>query len=349
MNNRVERVRTNISEPQMAQAIILAWRDLFKTTPTKDQVSMVLAQNNLETGHRKNMWNYNVGNITHTNNDGFDYWQGLDWLYDYFTGSSGITQKQKKNITLKYRAYPDLETGVKDYLKFLNSKHYAGAFQHILHPDPVAFSKALKNAGYYTADEASYTAGVKNLFNQANKSNSYELAMSGKIPTVNKNRVPFNRPPAQSSGFLANLDGILNRFVEMLSAADETSLKRLYKKALPSHDILIKISAPDYTSAVEFSRILCSALDEDLLSTSYIYTDGTEIEVECCIQGPAKECFAAVQQMTEAVAETFKDATIKIGGIIIKTECSMNKKSSYQPISLRTAGTNYRKFLLKFF
>src|SRR5271166_5657081 len=113
----------------MAQAIIAAWTVMFRTAPSKEQVSMILAQNNLETGHRKSMWNYNVGNITHTKGDGFDYWQGLDWLYDYFKDSSGITQKQKKTVTLKYRAYPDLKTGVKDYLKFLRSKHYADAWQ----------------------------------------------------------------------------------------------------------------------------------------------------------------------------------------------------------------------------
>lgn len=156
------------------------------------------------------------------------------------------------------------------------------------------------------------------------------------------------RPSAPPSE-VASLDQILENFVHMLAAAaSDPTMKRLYKKALPNHDILIKIAAPDYTSAVEFSRVLCSALDEDLLSTSYTYTDGQEVEVECSIPGPATECFAAVEQMTQAVAETFQDATAKIGGISIKAECVINKKSSYQPISLRTAGANYRKFLLKF-
>lgn len=175
------------------------------------------------------------------------------------------------------------------------------------------------------------------------------VASNGAVSTTNN---PMNAPTPQEQKQdteVANLDNLLDNYVQMLAAASpEMSLKKLYKKALPKHDILIKIVAPDYTSAVEFSRVLCSALDEDLLSTSYPYTDGREVEVECAINGPEKECFAAVQQMAAAVAETFKDATIKIGGIIVKTNCNMNKKSSYQPISHRTAGTNYRKFLLKF-
>ncbi len=146
----------------------------------------------------------------------------------------------------------------------------------------------------------------------------------------------------------SSMEGILNKYVQMLSATAGVSIKRLYKKALQNNDILIQIKSSDYTSAIEFSRILCSALDEDLLSTSYTHTDGRDVEVECSIPGPEKECFAAVQQMSETVAEVFKDATSKIGGITVNISCLMNKKSSYHPISLKNAGTNYRTFLLKF-
>lgn len=341
MDKQVERVQTNVSEPQMALAIIEAWKSMFGSPPSKEQVSMVLAQNSLETGARKSMWNYNVGNITHVKGDGFDYQTSPDWHYE--TDANG--ERKKVTHQAQFRAYPDLNSGVRDYLHFLSSsKRYADAWQHMVHPDPEAYSKALKAAGYYGADESVYTAGVKRLFNSANKSDSYELAMSGKVQPV-----PGSPPPSSTSSEVASLDQILNKFLGMLSsAASDQTMKRLYKKALPNQDILIKITAPDYTSAVEFSRVLCSALDEDLLSTSYVHTDGQEVEVECSIPGPEQQCFAAVQQMTQAIAETFKDATAKIGGISIKAECIINKKSSYQPISLRTAGANYRKFLLKF-
>ena len=339
MENRVERVRTNVSEPEMAQAIIEAWRDMFGATPTKAQVSIILAQNNLETGHRKNMWNYNVGNITHRTGDGFDYWTGLDWLYDYFTDTSGFTQKQKKTITLKYRAYPDLKSGVEDYLKFLKSKHYADAWQHIVNPDPVAYSKALKAAGYYTADESSYTSGMKNLFNQANKSNSYELAQQGRTQIPSNTQLPIN----------TNVENILDKYIQLLSAATTStySLKKLYKLALPNNDILIQLQG-DYTDAIEFARILSTALDEDLLSTSHIHTDGSSVEIECSIPGPSQLCFDAVEQMAKAISSAFKTATKKIGGISINTNCIMNKKSYYQLISLKKADANQRKFLLKF-
>ena len=154
---------------------------------------------------------------------------------------------------------------------------------------------------------------------------------------------------AKKPSTLGPLEDILEKYIGMLAvAAPDFSLKRLYKESLQNNDILIQVTAPDYTSAIEFSRVLCAALDEDLLSTSYPHTDGHSVEIECSIPGPTKECFEAVTQMVDAMTETFKDATTKIGGITVTTHKIINKKSSYQPISHKTADTNYRKFLLKF-
>lgn len=155
------------------------------------------------------------------------------------------------------------------------------------------------------------------------------------------------QPHHTSSNFM----DILDQFVHSLSAtaSSEQPSKKLYKKMLPNHDILIQISAPDYTSAIEFSRILCAALDEEVQANAYPHTDGSQtVEVECSIPGPALGCLQAVEQLSQSLTEAFKDATKKVGGLTVKTHCIMNKKSSYQQISLRTAETNYRKFLLKF-
>jgi hypothetical protein len=181
------------------------------------------------------------------------------------------------------------------------------------------------------------------------KSSIYQHAVADMAK--NTGYQPGKAPPSMVAQKqpLAPLEEILQKYMGMAAAASpDLSLKRLYKKALASNDILIQISAPDHTSAIEFSRILCAALDEDLLSSSYPHTDGHLVEIECSISGPPKECFEAVTQMTWAVTDTFEDATTKIGGIKIKTHQIMNKKSSYQPISPKTADTNYRKFLLKF-
>lgn len=319
MGKKVEKVRTYVSESQMASAIIEAWTEMFGSVPTKQQVSMMLAQNALETGNRKSMWNYNVGNITTSGHDHFDY---IDDLVP----------------NIKFRSYPNLKEGTKDYIKLLSSKHYSQAWQHILHPNPVNFSKALKAAGYYgDGSEKAYTKALVGLYNQISKSNSYEMAQKDHSTTKKTN-----------VSSIGNLGAILDKYLNIIAASPNMSLKKLYKKSLPNHDVLIQVAAADFTSAVEFSRVLCSALEEDLLATAYTHTDGNLVEIECSIPGPDKECFEAVKQMTEVLAETFYDATSKIGGIKVNTNCIMNKKSSYNPITYKVADTNHRKFLLKF-
>jgi len=344
MGKQVPKTNTPVSDAQMAQAIISVWHRLFGTTPSKEQVYMIMAQNALETGgNRQSMHNYNVGNITTGNND-HDYFLGGDWMY------ADKAETKKKKIVQHFRAYNSLEEGVEDYLKFLSrSKRYAESWKHIMNPDLRSYSKSLHDAGYYGAKEEDYTKGLLSQFNRFNKGTSYNVALSGQSQEGSPTMLAKQKQMPQQSGTPQSLDNILEQFLSKLqTAASNYSLKKLYKAALPNNNILIQISAPDHTSAVEFSRVLCTALDEDLLSTSYPHTDGELVEVECSIAGPAKECFEAVSQMSQAVAETFKDATKKIGAIDIKTNCIMDKKSYYQPISPRTADTNYRKFLLKF-
>lgn len=327
MGDKVTRVKTEISEIQMAQAIIESWNELFENVPNKSQVSLILAQNALETGHRKSMWNNNVGNITTDGKGQFDY-------FDDITTDEQVKPGTWKKMNLKYRAYPTLKDGMLDYLRFLSKKggRYSAAWTNIVNPDPIAFSKALKNSGYYTANEVPYTKTLNSLYNRFNKSKSYEQAKLKKEPIVTNNKIP----------------NILDHYIQMVSAAENISIKKIYKNTLPNHNILIQIKANNYNTAIEFSRVLCTALDEDLLSTSYPHTDGNLVEIECNIAGPDEACFQAVQQMSEAVADVFKEATIKLGGLTVKTNCIMDEKSFFQPISYKTAENNYRKFILKF-
>jgi hypothetical protein len=339
MGKQVPKTNTPVSDAQMAQAIINVWQRLFGTVPSREQVYMVMAQNAIETGgKRESMHNYNVGNII-TGGADHDYFLGGDWMY------TDKSETQKKNITQKFRAYNTLEEGVEDYLKVLSKmKRYSEAWQHIMHPDVRAYSKALHDAGYYGAKEEVYTKGLLAQYNRFNKGDSYSAGLSG------KENPPSSMVAKQdSTSPMSGLDNFLQQFLDKMKiSATDHNLKKLYKHALQNNDILIQIEASDHTNAVEFSRILCAALDEDLLSTSYPHTDGHLVEVECSIPGPPAECFAAVKQMTEAIIETFKDATSKIGGVKVKSNVIMDKKSSYQPISPKTADTNYRKFLLKF-
>lgn len=355
VNREVEQKTTPVSEPELVATIISSAKQMFNVELTKPQVAVLIAHINLETGSSGAGWqgggvgntsmhNYNLGNIQWTSGAGYDYFIGGDRTKDAHGNWVGTHYK--------FLAFPALEDGVKYYLRNIHARGGGRVWNAILQADPAAFSQELKRTRYYEEDESKYESAMRARLKNFNKGKSYEVALSGHFPTgtpSSPRRTPANTNMLAELGGPGDLDAILDRFVSMFSAAaPKISLKRLYKEALPSHDILIQIQAPDYTSAIEFSRILCTALDEELLSTSFTHTDARQVEIECSIQGPAKECFAAARQLAQAVAETFRDATIKIGGIVIKTNCIMNKKSFYQPISLRTADTNYRKFILKF-
>lgn len=330
MGQRVNRVKTPVSESQMAQAIIKSWQDLVGTTPSKQQVAIILSQNALETATRKSMWNYNIGNIT---TDG----KGVYNYFDNLTTSEQVKPGKWVKMNLKYRAYPSLQAGVDDYLKLLKNK-YPNAWKSILNPNPVAFSKALKQKGYYTANEEPYTKSLSRLYTQFSKSDSYDKARSGNVV-----QLPGGSMLAKNK----SIDNVLDNYIKMIAATEKHN-KKLYKKYLPYNSATIVIQADDVVDGLEYATVLCAVFEEELLAKAHIHTDGTNIEVECSIPGPTEECFQAAQELSNATAEAFFNATKKIGNIKIINYLITNKKSSYQPITFKMADSQHRQFLLKF-
>lgn len=119
-------------------------------------------------------------------------------------------------------------------------------------------------------------------------------------------------------------------------------------KLLPSHPITIQVYSNNVNNSIEFSRVLCAMLDEELKSKSFTHTDGNNVEIECNIAGPAAICLTTVKELTNCAASSFKKATQKVGGVNIDTKIKLYKKSKYPPITLTAAKTNYRQFIVKF-
>ncbi len=328
MGNRVSRTQTNVSQSQMEDTIRESWNELFGYKPSNEQIAMIMAQNSLETNNRKSMWNYNIGNLT---TDG----KGQYNFFDDLTTNEQVKPKVWKKLRLKYRAYTSLKEGVLDYLKFLKGKKYSSAWEHIENPNPEKFSKALKAAGYYTANEAPYTKAISKLYNQ----------YSGQNQSLPQDKIlPQNKTLSQKrlSNDNGKLSDIINHYLHMVAS------KKEYKKYLTKNDILIKVCSIDTVNAIEFSRILCAALEEELLAKGYTHTDKNNVEIECSINGSPKKCFDAVNQLANSLGEAFNDATAKIGNVFIAIECVPNKKSSYKELNFKYAEFQYRKFLLKF-
>lgn len=209
------------------------------------------------------------------------------------------------------------------------------------------YQKALlamkESTGYHPSDKApSMVADKDDVFHRyiarlKERGDDVYEELAGKKPAVT--------PAATSTP--SSVDNILNKYLAEVAASARQN-KKLYKKFLPTNHMVIRVASTNYTDAVEFARILCGALDEELLADAFTHTDGDQVEVECSIAGPIEECSKAVNQLTAAVSEAFQSATVKIGGIVVKTNCVTNKKSCYQQMDLKSASTQYRKFLLKF-
>jgi hypothetical protein len=144
----------------------------------------------------------------------------------------------------------------------------------------------------------------------------------------------------------SNLFSMLNNFLKMILAS-ECSNKSFYK-LLPTNYSVIKISSKDYTDAVEFANVLANVLDEELMSRSFVHTDGKSIELECRIPGPSNECNSVINILTQDTVDAFKVATAKIGGIAINAQLIPGKKSYDRYIEFDEMQAQHNKFLIKF-
>lgn len=340
MGRAVKRFRTHVSDQEFMQAMKYAWIKLFGTEPTDQQLLLIKAHNSLETGGRRSMWNYNIGNIT------------TDGSVDYFDDLPTKEQIKPgvwKVMNLKYKAYPSLEAGALDYLKFISGKRYSGAWQHILNPDAQAFSKALKQSHYYTADEGAYTKALLRHYNKSLKDMNLPAVSSlptnddnkidySKIFTVMKNNPTEKQQVAQqvSQQVPSNdVNAIINKFLSSFKAAN------LY------NTYTVKIATNEISNSYEFARILSYVVEDELQGQTFVCANDSQVELSCKIPGNFKTSYNSLNLIANAVCESFAKATVKIGSITPEISITANE-SELNPINLVTAEIQRRKFLIKF-
>lgn len=353
----VKAVPSSASESQMFSAIMIAWQQVFGSKPTLNQVANTWAQIAIETGRGRYILNYNVGNINWTPGNAHNFYMTSDDRS--VNGNPAIREK----FRVPRRAYDSLVDGVADYLTLL--KNRPAVLRSLMdNGSPQDFSHALADVKYYDPyvrddyvdkkgnKQKGYTSHLSSLHEEfVNKYQGGKIAYDPSVVNIGKQHAGETSPAelATSTPAVGKVEDVLERYLQMISSASDKSNKKLFKKFLPNNDIIIQVDAKEHTNSIEFARILCTALETELLATAYSHSNGYEVEIECNIHGPSEDCYKAVEQLSKAVADVFKTATHKIGGIDVSLQFAINKKSSYQPISLKTADTNYRKFLLKFF
>lgn len=157
-----------LEEAQAAYALREAWKRVYGVCPSDNSLAVLWAKSALETGRWKHIHNYNFGNIKKKRASKYSKDDG-----HYFTMYECGEVINGKHIIFKpphyqthFRAYLTVEDGAEDYIRFVSQNSYKKAWQKVIEGDPKGYSHELKVAGYYTANEEIYTAGVVRLFDE---------------------------------------------------------------------------------------------------------------------------------------------------------------------------------------
>ena len=330
VNQQVPEKTTPVSQPELVATFISVAKQLYGITLTKPQIAVLVAHVNLETGSSGAGWvgggtgntsmhNYNIGNITWTPNSDFDYFIGGDRTRD--------AQGNWTPTHFKFRSYPTLEDGVRDYIQNIHSRGGGKAWNAVLQSDPSSFSHELKQTHYYEAEEDKYTDAMNARLNQFNKGKSYEAALAGNFTTT---------PPTNQTNI--NIDDLFAKYLAALSSNQSHYIKKESMKQLLPHDYLIKIQAEDTTNAIELARILCNAIDEELYSDAYIHSNGNSVEIQTTITGSKSLCTEALVQLSDAIATVFE----KIAPVSVVI-CP-NQQSNYHELGILEAMKHYDAF-----
>jgi len=144
MSIQVAPVRTTATPQDLAAALTNLWPTVVGGAPTREAVTTLVTQSDLETGFWHNMWNWNVGNLAGKAHD-----------YTMLHASDGNYRP--------YWAFASLADGAASYLKLMASR-YGDALAAASSGDLAGFASALKAKGYYEEPESSYLAAMQSRY-----------------------------------------------------------------------------------------------------------------------------------------------------------------------------------------
>ena len=182
--NELDAVKTPLTAQDVYAALGLAWRRYFSSEPVHQGLLVLIAQWAFENAWGKACFNWNLGNqrlsdgLFCLRNCGEDLPPAMAaklhatdpghiTVGPEHINSNGATVCSctftPPNQMCRFSAYPSAEDGAYAYFRMM-VKRFSGAWPSVLHGDPVGFVHACKVAGYFTGDEAAYSAGVRSIF-----------------------------------------------------------------------------------------------------------------------------------------------------------------------------------------
>lgn len=204
-DKEVKLVRTVIMPQGYARGVIDGFVELGYGVPEKDDVGVLYAQWMMETGGAS-CWNWNIGNAKYTPGCGFDFiclngvWEGVPPVTagNLIAAGRAISDPSPDHATAvgpgkvsvifpppqpesRFRAFPDLATGMMAHLKLLHDR-FAAAWPHILAGEANAAGHMLGTLRYFTANADVYGAGMQRFYDAFMLTSAYELAMAETEP-----------------------------------------------------------------------------------------------------------------------------------------------------------------------
>lgn len=198
-------VKTPATAEEVYNALRQVWIERIGSEPKRESLLVLCAQWAFETGRGRSMWNWNLGNQK-GRPGGSD---GRSWTFfacneilsasettrlvgaakprtDGKPGLDAVVTKTLANNQREvwfypdnpaccFRAYRGLLEGARDYFDLLR-KRFASAWPAVEAGDPAQFSRLLKQARYYTADESLYTRSLVSIFTEYGRSVAVQRA-----------------------------------------------------------------------------------------------------------------------------------------------------------------------------
>lgn len=150
-----------------ALLVTAAFRSALETvigrTPTQGHLCVLVAQSALESGRWRSMHRWNFGNIKASST--------YEGYYCQFRCNEVIDKRLQwfdpPHPQTSFRAFQQIEVGALDHVRFLSQrKAFQPAWLAAQRGDPAEFVHALKQGGYFTADEAPYLRSVASLWGE---------------------------------------------------------------------------------------------------------------------------------------------------------------------------------------
>lgn len=166
---------------------------------------------------------------------------------------------------------------------------------------------------------------------------------------MRRKMAPENSQTSGGSMIATFLNGLGHLLDNLSFATFDNKCINKYGSDYPQNKYLVSIDTDnDFSSKLEFARILSLALKEEIDSDSEIHTDGEDVELQCTVSAEQERGLEVVKELCATLSDTFEYATKKIGGVKTYTFVQANKEPYYQKLDINLSKINYRKFHFKF-